>query len=287
MPAEIAAELKAIGARIEAQKTGELYAPLHVKEPYSWLALTRDLAYGPHERNVLDVFTSLAPGTGKPVVVFVHGGGFARGAKHTEGTPFYDNIGVWAAGYGLVGITMNYRLAPESRWPSGIEDLAAAVAWLKANAARYGGDPGKIVLWGHSAGAAHVADYIADAAKRGREAGIAGAVLTSGFYDLGTEVSVWKVYYGEDVATYPERSSLPGLVATDVPVLVNDAELDPDMFREETDKLVAARAAAGKPVERVHLRGHSHISETYAVGTGDRSLSGPVLRFVRRVTDAR
>ena len=95
---------------------------------------------------------------------------------------------------------------------------------------------------------------------------------------------MWKVYYGEDVATYAERSSLPGLVATPVPLLVSDAELDPDMFREETEKLVAARAAAGKPVERVHFRGHSHLSETYAVGTGDRSLSGPVLEFVRRVT---
>ena len=110
------------------------------------------------------------------------------------------------------------------------------------------------------------------------DAGLAGAALTSGFYDLGTEVSVWKVYYGEDVATYAERSSLPGLVATNVPLFVNDAELDPDMFQEETAKLVAARAAAGKPLERVHLGGHSHISETYAVGTGDRSLAGPVAR---------
>ena len=90
-------------------------------------------------------------------------------------------------------------------------------------------------------------------------------------------------YYGEDVATYAERSSLPGLVATSVPLFVTDAELDPDMFQEETDKLVAARAAAGKPVEHVHLAGHSHISETYAVGTGDRALSLPVLQFVRRV----
>jgi acetyl esterase/lipase len=288
MPPELAAELRSIGARIETQRTAELYAPLQPKEPYPWLAVTRDLKYGPHERNALDVFTTQDAGAGKPVVakpviVFVHGGGFARGAKRTEGLPFYDNIGLWAVGAELVGVTLNYRLAPQSTWPSGIEDLTAAVAWLKANVARFGGDPTKIVLWGHSAGAAHVADYVANAAKRGQEAGVAGAVLTSGFYDLGTEVSVWKVYYGEDVATYAERSSLPGLVATNVPLFVNDAELDPDMFREETDKLVAARAAAGKPIERVHLAGHSHISETYAVGTGDRSLSGPVLQFVRRV----
>lgn len=285
LPPEIAAELRSIGARIETQQTAELYAPLQPKEPYAWLEVARDLEYGPHERNVLDVFK--APGSGgaaKPVLVFVHGGGFARGAKRTEGTPFYDNIGLWAVGQELVGVTLNYRLAPQSTWPSGIEDLTAAVAWLKANIARYGGDPSKIVLWGHSAGAAHVADYVANAAKRKLDSGLAGAALTSGFYDLGTEVSVWKVYYGEDVATYAERSSLPGLVATDVPLFVNDAELDPDMFQEETAKLAAARAAAGKPLERVHLGGHSHISETYAIGTGDRSLSGPLLAFVRRVT---
>jgi acetyl esterase/lipase len=192
---------------------------------------------------------------------------------------------VWATGYGLVGVTMNYRLAPESTWPSGIEDVGAAVAWLRANVAKYGGDPTKIFLWGHSAGAAHVADYVADAATKGRDAGVAGAILTSGFYDLGEEVSVWKVYYGEDVSKYPERSSLPGLVRTSVPLLVTDAELDPDMFREETEKLAAARASAGKPVTRVHLKAHSHISETYAVGTADRSLSTPVLEFVRGTSE--
>jgi len=82
------------------------------------------------------------------------------------------------------------------------------------------------------------------------------------------------------VSKYPQRSSLPGLVKTAVPLLVTDAELDPDMFQEETNKLAAARASAGKPVQRVHLQAHSHISETYAVGTADRTLSAPVLEFI-------
>jgi triacylglycerol lipase len=287
MPSQIAAQLREIGARIEVEKTTALYAPLQPKEPYPWLEVARDVAYGPAPRNVLDVFTapkSAPSGGSKPVVVFVHGGGFARGNKRTEGTPFYDNIGVWAAGYGLVGVTMNYRLAPDSTWPSGIEDVGAAVAWLKANVARYGGDPSKIFLWGHSAGAAHVGDYVANAATKGSDAGVAGAILTSGFYDLGKEVSVWKVYYGDDVAKYAERSSLPGLVKTSVPLLVTDAELDPDMFQDETNKLTAARASARKPVLRVHSKSHSHISETYAVGTADRTLSGPVLEFVRKLS---
>ena len=284
MPAEIAAELRSIGARIETQRTAELYAPLQPKEPYAWLTVARDLKYGPHERNALDVFTTQDADAAQArrrvrarrrlrarrqarrrfAVLRQHrplGRGRGSRRRHAE-------LPAGAAEHVAVG----------HRGPHGRRRV------VESQRRALGGDPSKIVLWGHSAGAAHVADYVANAAKRSVDTGIAGAVLTSGFYDLGTEVSVWKVYYGEDVATYAERSSLPGLVATPVPLLVNDAELDPDMFRGETDKLVAARAAAGKPVQRLHLQGHSHLSETYAVGTGDRSLSGPVLEFVRRVT---
>jgi triacylglycerol lipase len=283
---EIATELIAIGPRIEAEKTAELYAPLQPKEPYGWLSVARDIAYGAHERNVLDVFTSPNPGASKPVIVFVHGGGFARGAKRMEGMPFYDNVMLWSVGSGMVGVNINYRLAPENRWPSGIEDLTQVISWLQANIARYGGDPGKIVLWGHSAGAAHVGDYVAHAATSGRDSGVAGAILTSGFYDLGKEVSVWKAYYGEDVSTYAERSSLPGLLKTTTPLLVTDAELDPEMFQAQANLLAAEREKIGKPVRRVHLKAHSHISETFAVGTADQSLSVPVREFVRSTTAA-
>jgi acetyl esterase/lipase len=284
MPAEIASTLREIGPRIEVERTAELYVPLLPKEPYAGVLLARDLAYGPHERNVLDVFTSSDRGEGKPVVVFIHGGGFQRGAKHAPGSPFFDNIGLWAVSHGLVGVTVNYRLAPEFQFPSGIEDVTRLVGWLKAHIAEYGGASDKIFLWGHSSGAAHAADYIAQVARSNATPAIAGAILTSGFYDLGHEVSVWKAYYGEDVSRYAERSSLPGLLQTPTPLLVTDAELDPEMFQTEAERLTAQRAQIGKPVLRVYLHGHSHISETYAVGTEDESLSGPVLEFVRAVS---
>jgi acetyl esterase/lipase len=280
MPPEIAAALREIGPRIEGPKTAALYAPLQPKEPYQNVKVARDVSYGPHERHVLDVFTSPDVGSGKPVVVFIHGGGFSRGAKRTPGSPFYDNVMLWAQSKGLVGVNINYRLAPEFQWPSGIEDMTRVMKWLKANIAQYGGDPGKIFLWGHSAGAAHAADYIAFETNAGRDPGVAGAILTSGFYELGPEVSIWKAYYGEDVSKYPERSSLPGLLKSSVPLFVNDAELDPENFRKDTQKLIDAFAKAGKPLRTLHLPGHSHISETYAVGTSDESLSGPVLQFI-------
>jgi triacylglycerol lipase len=288
LPADIAVRLRDIGPRIDGPLTSELYAPLHPREPYADVTVARDLRYGPDERNVLDVFTGAGAGSaGRPVLVFIHGGGFARGSKRAPGSPFYDNVMLWATRQGLVGANVNYRLAPDHQWPSGIEDLAALVTWLHENVAEAGGDPDRIFLWGHSAGAAHAGDYIASRTLARKPAGLAGAILTSGFYDLGDEVSAWQSYYGDDVATYAQRSSLPGLARSDVPLFVNDAELDPPNFPPETAKLVEARRAAGKPVRYVHLLGHSHLSETYAVGTSDTSLSGPVLEFIEDVSCGR
>jgi acetyl esterase/lipase len=282
MPVAVARELREIGARIETERTAGIYAALQPDGREAGIRIERDLAYGPHERQVLDVFAAKAAPGGHAVVVFVHGGGFTRGQKSAPGSPFYDNVMFWAVHQGLVGVNINYRLAPAAQWPSGIEDLGRVNDWIHAHIADYGGDPGKVFFWGHSAGAAHVGDYIADRTGRGEPTGLAGAILTSGFYRLGDEVSIGQSYYGDDVSQYAGRSSFDRLVAADLPLFVNDAELDPEPFGPESRALVEARRARGKPVCYVHLPGHSHISETYAVGTPDESLSGPVLEFIHQ-----
>jgi triacylglycerol lipase len=286
MTPEIAAQLREIGAIIDAPATAAIYAPLHDVSPSPEPAAARDVRYADHERNVLDVFSRAAPGDAVPVVVFIHGGGFERGAKHTPGSPFYDNIMHWAVANGYVGVNVNYRLAPEHVWPSGIEDIDAVIGWLEANIGEYGGDARKVFLWGHSAGAAHVADYLAERAREGRDDCVAGAILLSGFYDLGPEVSMWKVYYGDDVSNYSRRASLPGLLATGTPLFVVDAELDPPWAQEQAAILERALEGSGAPLQRLHLAGHSHLSEAYAVGTSDRSLTGPVDRFLRATLSA-
>jgi acetyl esterase/lipase len=283
MPPAVAAALREIGAKIDGPKTTALYAPLQPKEPYAGVDLRRDIAYGPHERHRLDLFLPPSKGKGLPVVVFIHGGGFSRGAKSAAGSPFYDNVGLWAASQGLVGVTMNYRLAPQFAYPAGVEDLTRVVAWLKAHAKDYGGDPSRIFLWGHSAGAAHAADYIVRAAKPG----IAGAILTSGIYTLGRTVSVWKDYYGDDVSKYAERESLPLLAKSPIPLFVTYGELDTDFGIADSEALIRARLQTGAPLKQLRLMGHSHLSETYAVGSGDASLSAPVLQFIRDTPPAR
>ncbi|HTV77401.1 MAG TPA: nuclear transport factor 2 family protein [Steroidobacteraceae bacterium] len=282
MPDDVAGIIRGIGPRIDGVRTGKLYEPLQQREPYTDAVVTRDVAYGPAPRNTADIFIPLRRGPRKPVLVFVYGGGFAGGSKHTPGSPFYDNIGRWAAAHDMVGVTANYRLAPESQWPAGIEDMTALVNWVRAHIAEYGGDSRRIYLWGHSSGGAHVADYLAHCALTHKDAHVAGAILMSAaVYDLGHDVSVWKAYYGDDPGKYARESSLPGLLKSPVPLLVTDAELDPQSFQQQADELTQARKAAGRPVQRLHVQGHSHLSEAYAIGTADDSVSGPVLKFVR------
>ena len=142
--------------------TRDLLAPLHRRAPYPGVKVARDLSYGPDARNRLDVFAPEQPGGGRrPVLLFVHGGGFTGGDKSQPDSPFYDNIGAWAVENGMVGATMTYRLAPQHQWPAAAEDVARAVAWVGATIADHGGDPARVFLMGHSAGAAHAAGYVA------------------------------------------------------------------------------------------------------------------------------
>lgn len=276
MPADVAAKLREVGAKIDPGAAA-LYAPLHAQLKHDGVEVRRDLAYGPHERHRADVYLPREAGRNRPLLVFVHGGGFARGAKSTPGSFSYDNIGYWAAEHGLVGVTINYRLAPQFQYPAGAEDVARVVDWLRKQARQLGADPRRIFLWGHSAGGAHVADYLV----RTRNAPVAGAILMSGIYQLGDTVSVWKDYYGEDVSKYPERTSLPKLIEARLPMLAVWAELDPPNFVPDTEQLVAGRQARGTPVVPLKLPNHSHLSESYAVGTADESLTGPLLQFIQ------
>lgn len=278
-PPEVASQLREIGPRIETAKTAQIYNALLPKRLYDGAYATRDLAYGADPKQKLDVFTPAAGAArAKPVLVFVHGGGFVGGDKHNGASPLYDNVMVWAARHGMVGVNLNYRLAPANTWPAGADDVGLAVDWIKANIGRYGGDPNRIVLWGHSVGAAHVADYIARDQKSG--ARVKGAILSSGqIYDM-TGPNVSKPYHGADETRYPGMASLAGLLKSRTPLLITSAELDPPAFKAQTTALLAAMRKAGRRPTAIELAGHSHISEIYAIGTPDTDLSGAVQSFV-------
>lgn len=261
-------------------------APLHPGESETPARVTNDIQYGADPRQRLDVFTPRTTGVALPVLVFVHGGGFVAGDKRREGSFYYQSIGLWAVRAGLVGVNVTYRLAPQHPWPAGAEDVAAAIAWVRANAASFGGDPGRIVLMGHSAGASHVATYVAKPEFHPPGgSGLAGAVLVSGVYDLTTNQGSALQYYGSDPAALAVRSTVTGLAASALPLRLVGAEFDPPYFQRQTATLEAALCArgAGRCVRAETLAGHTHFSTTFAIGTPDRGLSDVVLAFAAQV----
>src|SRR5947209_5260510 len=104
MPAEIAARLQEIGRVVDPPKTAPLYAPLQQEEPYQGVRIERDAKYGPADRNLLDVFAPEAGSSFRPVLMYVHGGGFVAGNKRPPGSPFYDNVMLWAVKNGFDGV---------------------------------------------------------------------------------------------------------------------------------------------------------------------------------------
>ncbi|GAB1690124.1 alpha/beta hydrolase [Krasilnikovia sp. M28-CT-15] len=260
-----------------------LFTPLHETHGYRAPVVHRDLAYGDDARQRLDVHT--APGAaGRPVLVFLHGGGFTAGDKTLPGTPFYDNVGGWATGNDVVAVTMTYRLAPEHPWPSGAQDVAAAVAWIREHIAGHGGDPDRIVLMGHSAGGTHVAGYLAGQAGTAAT-GVIAAVLLSAFFDPAPvqHQAPMRAYFGEDPDRYPMQSAVAGLVGSDVPLLVAVAERDlPDCHGQAVALLDAMLAHRASMPLFVTIPDHTHLSEIQSLGLDDEAFGAALARFIRR-----
>ena len=155
---------------------------------------------------------------------------------------------------------------------------------MNENIAAYGGDAAKVVLMGHSAGAVHVASYVAHSQFHGPKGiGLAGAIFVSGLFDLTTVPpgGPEKSYFGDDPSKYAERSSLAGLLKAPIPLMAVDAELDPDFFQRQAKQLNEALCKAGRCPRFVTLAKHSHMSEVYAFNTKDTELSDQVLAFVK------
>jgi len=244
-------------------------------------SITRDHRYGTDERHRLDIFNK-ASQKQAPVLVFVHGGGFVMGDKRAPDLPFYDNIGNFAVLSGYVGVTMTYRLAPAHPWPAGSEDVAAAVKWLRANVGNHGGDPTRIFLMGQSAGAVHVAGYVADKRLHAPEGpGLAGALMISGSYDVAqADANAFHLaYYGGAPESWPERSTIGGLTTTDVPLFFSVSELEGKKIQKQAGMLVSAFTRVRGHFPRMHwLAGHNHLSPVLAVGSPAADTLGPLVQ---------
>lgn len=237
-----------------------------------------DVAYGDHERHQLDICRPAE--SGKPIVIFVPGGGMTGGDK-----TFYAHIPAFFARKGYVGVAVNYRLAPEFLFPCGAQDVARVVDWLAENADVHGGDVTKIFIIGQSAGAVHAASTIFDRRCRAKHHdAIKAAVLMSGVYKITPdhEGGGINLYFGNDAKELEDRSSVNHVQESSVPAILTVAEMEPTFFGLSAAALMEALTQRDKHAPQiVWLKGHNHLSPVLNMGNPGDQLGDAIEEALR------
>jgi acetyl esterase/lipase len=256
--------------------------------PKVGVKVTKDIAYGDDARHRLDAYQPQT-GVSTPVVVFFHGGAYVQGERNLNGE-VYANIPTWFARNGMLGINATYRLAPAVKWPAAAQDVAAVVRWVKQNASSFGGDPNRIYLIGHSAGATHVASYaFIKSLQPAQGHGLAGIVLMSGRYDFkpnpdDPNLTNFQAYFGLDASQYPMQSPINHVKsAPPLPTFIAIAEYDNPDLDTQGALLLAALCERDRSCPRfTRLEQHNHLSETFQFNTPDEAFAREVLAFITR-----
>ena len=253
-----------------------------------------DIPYGSDPRQVLDVCAPPRSAQARPVMVFVHGGGFVRGGKDQGGGLFANVLHEFAA-LGWLGINVEYRLAPKAAWPAGAEDVRDAVRWVRDHAAEHGGDPQRIFLLAHSAGCAHAASAVWDERLRaaGQALPLAGLILVSPRVraDLRPEninAAGVAAYFGNDPALFDDRAPLLHAQPDAPPTFVALAQYENpliDLYALElAHQLARLHDTAGGPMPRVlQLPDHNHYSLMAQFNTTHNPLGTEIRDWCARV----
>lgn len=297
IPEDLARRMAELGPRWgenvsgNVKETVERYSAVLALSPPVDAEVSMNLAYGAHPRQVLDVHAPRGT-TGSrqaaPVLVFAHGGAFVEGDK-TRTPQIYANVLRRFARDGIVGVNMEYRLAPEAKYPAASEDVALALDWVRANIGGFGGDPARIFLMAHSAGAAHTGSYVYDARLHGPQGPrVAGHIVVSGRVRAemrpdNPNARKVAAYYGEDAAFQDACSAVSHIGADSVPTMVAVAEYDNPLIDMHCLELAHRIAqATGRAPRTVWLEGHNHTSIIASLDTADERLAREVLGFIRR-----
>ena len=255
-------------------------AAVNVLVPERGFERIEGIAYGDHPRQRLDVYVPRVEGVAAlPVVVFFYGGGWQGGERGQ-----YLFMAEALASRGFVVVVPDYRVYPQARYPVFVEDGARAVAWAAAHIGAHRGDPRRVVLMGHSAGA-HIAAMLAYNRRfldAGSRASIRGFVGLAGPYDFKPSEAVideiLRAEGGTELAMpahWVRGGEPPSLLVTGD----RDTRVDPG----NTERLARRLRAAGSPVEVLHYSelDHSTLLLSFAAPFRDEALLDAIARFAR------
>jgi acetyl esterase/lipase len=284
-PSEIAAYLIKAGLIDDNPSATPAGAAADPSQLCTGVSFSRGLKYGESDLNVLDVATGDSSDTPpRPVLMFVAGESFV-GEGGMPAAAVQDQAMCFAARNGMVGVKVNYRLAPANPWPSGAQDVAAATSWIYQNIDLFGGNRAEIVAVGYSVGAFHVASLLAHREFQVQDSDLAAAVLVSGIYHLGEEANdAEKSYFGTDAGKYQARSAFPGILNIDIPILLAWSALDPPRLVTQGEGLKErlCNSATHCPRTRI-LRSRDNLAAVFGSDTASESLAGPTLELVREI----
>ena len=225
--------------------------------PRAGITIDEDLPYGPLPRQKLDIYRPEGAAL-LPTVVFFHGGAWQSGNKN-----FYLFAGVALARQGYAVAIPNYRLYPEAGFPDFLADCAQAVAWVRSNLALLGGDPARLFLMGHSAGAYNAVMLAMDtpylaAAGTARDR-IAGVIGLAGPYDFlpitGPDIRL--VFAGGDCG--PQTQPITFADGRAPPLLLASGAEDRVVLPRNSLALAARIRASGGLAETAIYPGLGHL----------------------------
>lgn len=257
------------------------------KDPGSRLVAS-DCEYGSHSRHRLDVYAPkrLADERPLPVAVYLYGGSWRSGFRQG-----YEFVGRGLAAQGLVAAIPDYRLVPEVRFPAFLEDCAAAVAWVRANASRFGGDGDRIVLIGQSAGAYNAAMLALDEQWLGSEhEAIRGFVGLAGPYAFSATANAVTAAAFGPAGPLAEAQPINLVRPTSPPALLLHGAEDKIVRPASSEELARRLRAAGVAATMKVYPHVDHVGSVTVLALPFRRqapLLAEAVRFTREVTNGR
>ena len=254
---------------------------LNATIPRDGYQLHKDIAYGNDARQKLDIYTP-NEATNAPVILFFYGGSWKMGSKDD-----YRFLGQALASKGYIAAVVDYRLYPQVYYPDFVEDGALALRFMHEHSRDYRGDPSKLFVAGHSAGAFIAmmlgADDAFHAKAQSKREWIRGTIGISGPYDFlpFTDEGIKAVF-----SKYPDKETQPlaHIRRRMAPVFLATGDDDDTVDPRNSHRVKAKLESLGSPVEEHIYPGIGHIGIMLAMADGFR-WKAPLLEDVAGFVD--